>query len=138
MAEPVGLTSGVLTLAILALQNSVSLHETVNTVRSRPKRVRDLISELEALESVLAPLIDFLKSTSDADFSVLDLPLLRCGLACKEFQQELLQCMLQSDNRTGFRDWARLKYQGEDIDDFCDMLAGYKATFNIALTDATL
>lgn len=139
MAEPIGLASGILTLATFAFQSSVSLYETVNSFRSHPKRVRDLLCELEALSAVLAPLIDLMKSNSDADLSVLELPLLRCGNVCKEFQQEVLRCMSRSDgNRTSFRDWARLRYMGDDIDDFRDLLAGYKATINIALTDATL
>ncbi|KAF3399813.1 hypothetical protein F1880_008287 [Penicillium rolfsii] len=139
MAEPVGLASGLLTLATFAFQSSVSLYETVNSFRSHPKRVRDLLGELEALSDVLAPLVDLIKSNSDADLPVLDLPLLRCGNICKEFQQELLRCVSRSNsNRTSFRDWARMTYMGDDIDDFRNLLAGYKVTINIALTDATL
>ncbi|KAK9846782.1 hypothetical protein MYU51_000771 [Penicillium brevicompactum] len=139
MAEPVGLASGLIALATFAFQCSVTLYETVNSFRSHPKRVRDLLVELEALGAVLAPLVDLVNSTSDVDLSVLDLPLLRCGSACKEFQQELLRCASRSNsNRTSFRDWARLTYMGDDMDDFRDLLSGYKATINIALTDATL
>lgn len=87
MAEPVGLASGLIGLATFAFQCSVSLYETMNGFRSHPKRVRDLLCELEALGAVLAPLVDLVKSTSDVDLSVLDLPLLRCGNACKEFQR---------------------------------------------------
>jgi hypothetical protein len=139
MAEPIGITSGVLTLATFAFQCSVALYETVNSFRSHPKRVRDLLGELEALGAVLAPLVDLVKTTSDVDLSVLDLPLLRCGNACEEFQRELLRCVSRSnDNRTSFRDWARLTYMGDNMDGFRDLLSGYKATINIALTDATL
>jgi hypothetical protein len=139
MAEPIGITSGVLTLATFAFQCSVALYETVSSFRSHPKRVRDLLGELEALGAVLAPLVDLVKTTSDVDLSVLDLPLLRCGNACEEFQRELLRCVSRSsDNRTSFRDWARLTYMGDNIDGFRDLLSGYKATINIALTDATL
>ncbi|KAJ5778487.1 hypothetical protein N7520_001733 [Penicillium odoratum] len=139
MAEPVGLASGLIGLATFAFQCSVSLYETVNSFRSHPKRVRDLLCELEALGAVLAPLVDLVKSTSDVDLSVLDLPLLRCGNACKEFQQEVLRCASRSNNnRTSFRDWAKLTYMGDNIDDFRNLLSGYKATINIALTDATL
>lgn len=139
MTEPIGLASGVLALATFAFQCSVSLYETVNSFRSHPKRVRDLLGELEALSAVLAPLVDLAKSNSDVELSVLDLPLLRCGNVCKEFQQEVLQCASRSNsNRTSFRDWARLTYMGDNIDDFRDLLAGYKVTINIALTDATL
>ncbi|KAJ5538266.1 hypothetical protein N7494_007745 [Penicillium frequentans] len=139
MAEPVGLASGIIALASFAFQCSVTLYETVNSFRSHPKRVRDLLEELEALSSVLAPLVDLVNSTSDIDLSVLDLPLLRCGNACKEFQEEVLRCASRSNsNRTSFRDWARLTYMGDDIGDFRDLLSGYKATINIALTDANL
>jgi hypothetical protein len=139
MVEPVGLTSGILTLATFAFQCSVSLYETVDSFRSHPKRVRELLNELEALSTVLAPLIDLVKSNSDVDLSFLDLPLLRCGNVCKEFQQEVLKCASRSNSsRTSFRDWARLTYMGDNIDDFRDLLAGYKATINIAVTDANL
>ncbi|CAI7626004.1 unnamed protein product [Penicillium pancosmium] len=139
MAESIGLASGILTLATFAFQCSISLYETVDSFRSHPKRVRDLLDELEALSAVLAPLVDLVKSNSGVDLSFLDLPLLRCGNVCKEFQQEVLQCASRSNSsRTSFRDWARLTYMGDNIDDFRDLLAGYKATINIALTDANL
>ncbi|PYH49495.1 uncharacterized protein BP01DRAFT_420440 [Aspergillus saccharolyticus JOP 1030-1] len=139
MAETIGLASGILALATFAFQSSVSLYETVKSFQSHPKRVRDLLGELEALSAVLAPLVDLVKSTSEVDLSVLDLPLFRCGNACKEFQQELLRCASRSSSsRASFRDWARLTYMGGNIDDLRDLLAGYKATINIALTDATL
>ncbi|KAJ5461054.1 uncharacterized protein N7458_002606 [Penicillium daleae] len=139
MAESVGLASGILALATFAFQSSVSLYETVNSFRSHPKRVRDLLGELEALSDVLAPLVDLIKSNYDADLSVLEMPLLRCGNVCKEFQQVLLRCVSRSNsNRTSFRDWARITYMGDDIKDFRDLLAGYKATINIALIDTTL
>ncbi|PYI23208.1 hypothetical protein BO99DRAFT_479327 [Aspergillus violaceofuscus CBS 115571] len=114
MAETIGLASGILALATFAFQSS---------------RVRDLLGELEALSAVLAPLVNLVKSTSKVDLSVLDLPLFRCGNTCKEFQQ---------DSRACFRDWARLTYMGGNIEDLRDLLAGYKATINIALTNATL
>ncbi|KAF2245144.1 hypothetical protein BU26DRAFT_568440 [Trematosphaeria pertusa] len=41
-------------------------------------------------------------------------------------------------DRQSFRDWAKLRYMGDDIDDFKDSLAAYKSTINIALTDVQL
>ncbi|KAH8751160.1 hypothetical protein BGZ57DRAFT_775119, partial [Hyaloscypha finlandica] len=41
-------------------------------------------------------------------------------------------------NRTSFRDWAKLRYMGDNIDGFRQLLAGYKSTIIIALTDANL
>lgn len=139
MAEAVGLASGLLTLASFAFQSSVSLYETVKSFTSHPKRVRDLLEELEALIAVLDPLSDLLKSPAGTALPALDLPLKRCGNACKDFEQQLMKCLSRSgEDRTSFRDWAKLRYLRDDIDGFRRLLSGYKSTINIALTDATL
>ncbi|KAE8327620.1 hypothetical protein BDV39DRAFT_204931 [Aspergillus sergii] len=138
MAEPVGLASGLLALATFAFKASLSLYETVNSFRSHTKRVRDLIEELEALGEVLAPLQELLDTTTDENLSALELPLRRCGNACSEFEQEIVKCSSRSANRTSFRDWAKLRYLGDDIDGFRRSLSGYKLTINVALTDANL
>lgn len=139
MAEPIGLASGLLTLAAFAFQSSVALYQAVTSFQSHPKRVRDLIDELEALSGILEPLTETVDATTDIDLSALELPLLRCGKACEEFQQEILKCLSRSSgSRTSFRDWAKLRYMGDDIDGFRRLLAGYKSTINIALTDANL
>ena len=139
MAEPIGLAAGLLALATFAFQSSITLYNTIQSFQSHPKRVRDLMEELEALSGVLGPLGETVSATTDVDLSILDLPLLRCGNACKEFEQELLKCSSRSGgNRTSFREWAKLKYMGEDIDGFRRLLAGYKLTICIALTDANL
>lgn len=97
------------------------------------------MEELEALSGVLGPLSETVSATNDVNLSILDRPLLRCGNACKEFEQELLKCSSRSDgNRTSFRDWAKLRYIGEDIDGFRRLLAGYKLTICIALTHVHL
>jgi len=139
MAEIVGLSSGLLALAIFAFQSSITLTETIRSFQSHPKRVRDLTDELEALSGVLGPLSDTLRASADVNLSSLDVPLLCCGNACKEFQAEIVKCSSRSSNsRTSFRDWAKLRYMGGDIDSFRRHLAGYKLTVTIALTDATL
>ncbi|KAL4879546.1 hypothetical protein BJY04DRAFT_193701, partial [Aspergillus karnatakaensis] len=139
MADPISLASGLLALATFAFQSSLSLYDMVKSFRSHPTRVRELMEELEALSGVLGPLVDNVQSTSDTALSVLNLPLLRCGNACKEFEQEIMKCASRSNaTRTSFRDWAKLKYMGDDIDGFRRVLAAYKLTINIALTDANL
>jgi hypothetical protein len=139
MAEPISMASGLLTLAAFAFKSSVALYGTVKSFQSHSQRVRDLMEELEALSAVLGPLTDQVSARTDVEFPALDLPLLRCGKACEEFQQELMKCSLRSGgSRTSFRDWAKLRYMGDDIDGFRRLLAGYKLTINIALTDANL
>ena len=139
MAEPIGVASGLLALAIFAFQSSIALVKTVQSFNIHPKRVRDLREELEALISVLSSLTETVDANTEVDLSALNLPLLRCGNACKEFEQEIMKCSSRSGgNRTSFRDWAKLKYMGDDIDGFRQLLAGYKSTIIIALTDANL
>lgn len=139
MAEPISLASGLITLASFAFQSSVQLYDTIKSFDTHLRRVCDLIEELEALSEVLGPLTDIVNSDTDADLLALKLPLLRCGSACRDFEKELLKCLSRSTNkRASFRDWARLRYMGDDIDGFRRLVAGYKLTINVALTDANL
>lgn len=139
MAEPISLASGLLALSAFAFQSSITLYTTIQSFRSHPIRVRDLEKELKALSGVLRSLTETVGATTEVDLSALDLPLLRCGNACKEFEQEILKCSSRSTGgRTSFRDWAKLRYMGDDIDGFRQLLAGYKSTITIALTDANL
>ena len=139
MAELIGLSSGLVALVTFALKSSTLLYDTVQSYRSHPKNVRDLKEELEALGTVLQALSATVEQAKDTDFTALKLPLLRCGNACKEFDEVIAKCSSRSGgSRTSFRDWAKLKYMGDGIDEFRRMLAGYKSTINIALADANL
>ena len=139
MAEPIGLVSGPLALATFALQSSITLRNTIQSFQFHPKRVRDLIEELEALNEVLGLLTKTVSAAVDVDLSPLHLPLLRCGNSCKDFGQEIIKCSSWSGGSlTSFRDWAKLRYVGEDIDGFRRVLAGYRLTISIALADANL
>jgi hypothetical protein len=139
MAEAIGVVSGLLALATFAFQSSVTLFKTVQSFQFHPKRVRELLEDLQALTGVLSSLTETVGAATDVDLSSLDLPLLRCGNACKEFEQEIMKCSSRSGgSRTSFRDWAKLRYMGDDIDSFRQLLSGYKSTIIIALTDASL
>ena len=139
MAEFIGVASGLLALSTFALQSSVTLYETVKSFQSHQQRIRELIEELVALSGILSSLTDTVNATSDLDLSALNIPLLRCGNACEDFEKEIVKCSSRSDgNRTSFRDWAKLRYMGEDIDGFRRLLAGYKLTITVALADANL
>lgn len=139
MAEPISLASGLITLTGFAFKASITLFKTIQSFQNHPKRVRDLREELEALGQVLESLQVTVEARNGPDLSALDLPLLRCGNACKEFEQEILKCSSRSGGgRTSFRDWAKLRYMGDDIASFTQLLSGYKATINIALADASM
>lgn len=101
--------------------------------------MRGLLEELEALTGVLRSLTETISSNNEPGLAALELPLQRCGNVRKEFEQELLNCSARSDgSRTSFRDWARLRYMGDSTDGFRQLLAGYKSTIIIALTDVNL
>lgn len=92
MVEPIGLASGLLTLATFAYDCSISLYKTVKSFGSHQQRVHDLAEELSALGGVLNSLRETMNAISDANLSALNLPLLRCGNTCKDFEQGLLKC----------------------------------------------
>lgn len=138
MAEPIGVASGLLTLATFAFQSSVSLYQAIESYQSNSRTIRELREELEALNRVLASLRQT-AANSDADLSALNLPLFRCGKACEDFEGVITKYTAHSGGpRTSFRDWAKLRYLGDDIIGFKNKLAGYKSTINIALADINL
>src|SRR4051812_30818169 len=96
MAEPISLASGLLTLLTFSCNSSLALYKTIQSFQNHPKRVRDLTEELDALIVVLQSLTDTLGSTTNVELSSLELPLLRCGKACGEFEEELLKCSSRS------------------------------------------
>ncbi|KAK2777128.1 hypothetical protein CKAH01_12253 [Colletotrichum kahawae] len=139
MAEAIGLASGLVSIASLAFQSSITLYNTVQSIRAHPKRARDLLDELQALSEVLRLLTETVDAAPEDNLTALELPLRRCDEACREFGQELSRCSSRSGgDRASFRDWARLQYMGDGIDEFTQLLAGYKSTINIALADAQL
>ncbi|KAI5460841.1 hypothetical protein BGZ63DRAFT_405288 [Mariannaea sp. PMI_226] len=139
MAEPIGLASGVITLVTVTSQCAVELYKTIKSFKTHPQTVRDLLGELEALKGVLKRLDETIKLVPNEDFHVLIEPLKRCSEACQEFGDELMKCYKRSgSDRTSFRDWTKLVYMKDGIDGFRRLLANYKSTIIIALTDASL
>ena len=139
MAEVIGVVSGLAGLIALAGQTSLSLYELIKSYRSHPITVRELMQVLEALRGVLDPLAETIKAAKDVDLSALKFPLERCAEACTEFEKEIRKCSSRSNgDRTSFRDWAKLRYMGGDINGFRQLIQGYKMTIGIALTHANL
>ena len=138
MAEPIGVSSGIITLVLVTLKSSQLLYRTVTSFQSSPRVVRSLKEQLEALEVVLHSLQKTAAET-DAKFESLELPLTRCGNACQDFNEVIEGCVKHSTgNERSFRDWWKLKYMGEDISGFTRMLEVYKSTISIALADANM
>ncbi|KAK0712048.1 hypothetical protein B0H67DRAFT_586872 [Lasiosphaeris hirsuta] len=136
MAESIGVASGLLALTAFAFKTSVALYQTIDSFQHHSDTIRDLRNELEALQGALHSLTE---TAAGAEFPALNLSLLRCGKACHDFEQKILSGASRSgSSRANFRGWAKLRYLGDDVDKFRRMLAGYKSTILIAITDATL
>lgn len=138
MADPISAASAIITLVTFGIKSSSTLCQTFKEFNSHQKYVRELKAELDALSLVLASLHQAILD-NEADFTLLKLPLFRCGSACIEFNMVVKDATKQSHGSlASFRDWAKLKYMGDDIEGFKALLAGYKSTITIALCDANL
>jgi Fungal N-terminal domain of STAND proteins len=137
MTDSIRMPLGLKTFAALAYQSSIALNKTIESCQSPRTCVRALSDVLDALSEVLFSLTEAVKSTTtDVDLSILELPLQRCGSACNDFEEEILKLLSQSaGSRTSFEGWTELKYMGNNIDGFKQLLVGYKSTIIIALFD---
>ncbi|KAL2827135.1 hypothetical protein BDW59DRAFT_57913 [Aspergillus cavernicola] len=137
MADPLSVASGVVALSGFALQASKSLFQTIESFRNGKRAARELRDEVETLLQALEVLKQ-VATEYERELSALKLPLFRCGVACKELSALISQCVKHSDGqRTSLRDWTKLQYLGDDIANYKNVLANYKATINIALGGAT-
>jgi hypothetical protein len=138
MADPISAASAIITLVTFGIKSSSTLYQTFKDLNSHHRYVRELKAELDALSLVLASLHQAILD-DEADFTPLKLPLFRCGSACVDFNMVVRNVTKQSHSSLStFRDWAKLKYLGDDIEGFKALLAGYKSTITIALCDANL
>ncbi|KAJ5166578.1 uncharacterized protein N7482_005359 [Penicillium canariense] len=134
MAEVIGISSGVAALLSLALESSSILFRTLKSLNNREKTIRDLREALQDLEDVLKILQDSISTSPFLNSGVIERPLDRCCKACNDFNALIMKCSEHStDNRFSIRDWAKLRYMGEDVAGFQSMLSGYKSTITIAL-----
>ncbi|KAJ0426806.1 hypothetical protein BJY00DRAFT_306801 [Aspergillus carlsbadensis] len=135
MAESVGITASVLATITAAIQSTNVLKETVRRFKERNKTLGRLQNELEDLSRIL----DLVKHTDGDNVEVLALlqgPINRCSQLCHEFEDSMNAFSAKS--RSGFRDWARMEFMKGDINEFIDILAGYKSTISIGLGTITM
>ncbi|PVH68117.1 hypothetical protein DL98DRAFT_235877 [Cadophora sp. DSE1049] len=139
MAGTVSLDSGLLNQLSFALQSGIKLYKTVQSFQTQSHSALSLLEELDDLNGILNSFTEAIGAPTDVELSALRLPLLRCGNACTEFEEEVLKCLSRSGgNLTNFQDWANLRYMGDDIYGFRQLLDRYKSTINIARIDANL
>ncbi|KAL4946744.1 hypothetical protein BDV06DRAFT_182239 [Aspergillus oleicola] len=139
MEDPPSMDSNLSTLSIFALNASMALHSTAGRYQLPPKTARELLKDNQDLIEVLSSLSEIISAVADVDFAALKLPLLQCGVACNNFEQEIKKCVpYPVDKGAEHRGWGKLKYIGGDINHFKGLLSGYKSTFHATLADANL
>ncbi|KAG5786778.1 hypothetical protein H9Q69_014148 [Fusarium xylarioides] len=139
MADSLSIASSVAALAVFALKSSTVLYTTIRDFQSQDKSARALKNELADLRGVLQSLAETVDNNGDSNFDVLKLPLLRCGKTCEEYGELIARCTKHPGlSRPSLPDWISQQYLKGDINDFREMVAGYKSTINVALVNANM
>jgi len=138
MAEPIGVTAGLLGIATFAFQTSKEVYDLVNSIQKAPQTIRDLKSELLALDPILSSIHKVVMSNA-SKFEDIRYPLHQCGMVCYHLRAVIQQCTAHSaDGSRSARDWVKMQYKGKTIDGYKGQLASYKDTIGIALNLFTL
>lgn len=130
MADPLSITASALAVITVAVQSTKSLYEAVSRYKGRDKTLGRLQDELQDLTKIL----DALKQVVDAEASMLELlhdPIDRCSKVCQEFEQSMGSFWRKS--KTGIRDWTKMEFMRGDINEFIDIISGYKSTISVGL-----
>ncbi|KIM94404.1 hypothetical protein OIDMADRAFT_136026 [Oidiodendron maius Zn] len=138
MADPINTFSDIPALAFFTSQFSGARYQTTTSFQSNQRIVRELRGKLEALNKALEALQGMAINIDD-DLTILRLPLLQCSDACKDFEAIIAKCTTHSGkSKTSFRDWAKLRYMGDNMSKFKNLLAGYRSNIMVALNAANM
>lgn len=133
MAEVVGITSGLLALAVAGYKASKSLHEAVSNLQNRRKTIRDIRNDSTSLVAVLETIEERIRGSSDLErLEPLRQPLDCCTTTCQEMLEMLDACTVHStDDRNRVRDWLNMRFHGKGFEDIKQRLCSYKSTLDI-------
>jgi Fungal N-terminal domain of STAND proteins len=138
MAEAIGVTASLIGIATFAFQLSKEVYDLVDGIHKAPQTIRELKSELVALDPILNS-IQQLVTSNVSKFEDIRYPLYQCGMVCFHLRSLIRQCTEHSASGTrSARDWVKMQYKGKTIDGYKGQLASYKATIGIALSTFTL
>lgn len=135
MADPLSITAGIVGLISFALQSSLALCNVIDDLQTSKKEIRELKKEVEAFCLVLES-VHQVAAEYQQELRVLELPLRQCGKACQELEKIVTKCVERSGATFGA--YVSLKFRGDSIAKFKDMLSGHKDAITIALSSATL
>jgi hypothetical protein len=133
MTDSISIQSSARALTTFTFDSTVSLCKTIASFESDDRGPGEVSEELEPLSEALYRLKEQ-NCMDEEDFNDLRLPLLRCGKACKQFEDLILRNSSRSgERRICFQGWEELQYMKNDIVGFKYMIARYKNTIGIAI-----
>lgn len=135
MADPVSITASMMAVITTAIQSTQSLYETVKGFKDRDRTLRRLQNELEDLAKILGSLAET-TSAKASMFELLQSPIDRYSQVCAEFKHSLEA--FSQESTTNIRDWTKMEFMRGDINDFINVVAGYKSTISIGLCTITM
>ena len=146
MADPFGITVGVIGVVTFALQGSKILCDAMATYVDAASTLTDLKLDVDATRTALASINASLQDTHDSSFSDSVRKCLQeakpaiagCGNACRDFSHDLASIMSHSKDKVSKRDKVKLWFREKKILGFRYRLGSYKSTLNIVLTLASM
>jgi hypothetical protein len=130
MADPLSISASLVALITATVTSVKSLHGTVSRFKGRDKTLGRLQNELEETITLLNSLDDVVHAEV-AMAELLRGPIDRCNKVCDEFRESMESFSKKS--KTSFRDWTKLEFMRGDINEFIDMISGYKSTISVGL-----
>lgn len=137
MADPLSIPAGVIAIITATIQSSTALYNAIESFKSYPQRVQELLKQLKSLTKILSSLHEL----SEQDESVgapLESPLRECRATCDRFRQLLELHRGSLSNSKSIPKWISFRFRNGDIVNFMETLAVYKSTIAIAIADANL
>jgi len=135
MADTLGVSASIIAEVTATIMSTKSLCTAVERYKKRNRTLSRLQAELGELIVVF----DSLREAIDSNAAILELLvglMNRCRRVCADFEKAMEK--FHAKPYVGLRDWVKMEFMKSDINDFIDILAGYKSTIMIARGIITL
>ena len=134
MATGIGEASALLALIVFAYDTSKSLYEEVSSFKSQRKTIKDVLADLDSLNTVLETIRGQAQQLQKVEIlEPLRGPLKCCTATCQEMRETLDICITHSkESRNSIRDWLNIRYKEKTFEDVKKRLTSYKSTLTIA------
>jgi hypothetical protein len=140
--DPLSITAAAVGFTTAALQSAQFLVKTIDNIRDAPSTIRDVTTDVRAVESVLQNLEKALNDGSSQIIlsSQIEYAVKNCERACITFQSQVESWKKHSTEEKMFwmDRWKIGLFGQEKIKTFKGQLSSYKGTLSVALSTATM